>query len=256
MSAAFPYFNLRRFRNGLLVAAFVVPTTGSAAGAGIMHVGPFSESRAHGELPEGWEPLVFKKIKRHTRYQLVDDNGVVVVQADSQASSSGLVRKLHVDPKKYPVLRWRWKIDNILKKGDVHTKAGDDYPARLYITFAYDPEKAGFFERIQYQTARILYGEYPPRGAINYIWANRAAVGLEVPNSYTERVRMVVVESGSDRVHQWIVEQRNVLRDYIQIYGEDPPVISGVAIMTDSDNTGESARAYYGDIEFLSADDH
>jgi len=222
---------------------------------GMVRVGTFSESRVHGALPQGWEPLVFKKIKRHTRYQLMDDDGVVVVQADSQASSSGLVRKLHLNPKEYPVLRWRWKIDNVLKKGDVYTKSGDDYPARLYITFAYDPKKAGFFERIQYEAARILYGEYPPQGAINYIWANRAAVGSQVPNSFTERVHMIVVESGSGRAHRWIIEQRNVLHDYIRIYGEKPPMISGVAIMTDSDNTGESARAYYGDIEFMAAHD-
>jgi len=63
------------------------------------------------------------------------------------------------------------------------------------------------------------------------------------------------VESGSGRAHRWIIEQRNVLHDYIRIYGEKPPMISGVAIMTDSDNTGESARAYYGDIEFMAAHD-
>ena len=38
--------------------------------------------------------------------------------------------------------------------------------------------------------------------------------------------------------------------DYKKAFGEEPPMISGVAIMTDTDNTGESAIAYYGDILF------
>jgi len=36
--------------------------------------------------------------------------------------------------------------------------------------------------------------------------------------------------------------------DYKQAFGKEPPMISGIAIMTDTDNTGESATAYYGDI--------
>jgi len=36
----------------------------------------------------------------------------------------------------------------------------------------------------------------------------------------------------------------------MQAFGTEPLKISGVAIMTDTDNTGESATAYYGDIVF------
>jgi hypothetical protein len=61
---------------------------------------------------------------------------------------------------------------------------------------------------------------------------------------------MIVVESGLDRVGQWIEEQRNVYEDYKQAFGEEPPLVNGVAIMTDTDNTGEEATAFYGDIGF------
>ena len=152
----------------------------------------------------------------------------------------------------YPVLHWRWKVDNVLEKGNVRIKEGDDYPARLYITFAYDASKVGFFEQAKYAAAKLFYGEYPPLGAINYIWASRAAVGLQVANPYTNRVRMIVVQSGRKHVREWQVEERNVYQDYLAAFGKEPPMISGIAIMTDTDNTGESARAYYGDIEFRS----
>ncbi|MGO8989997.1 MAG: DUF3047 domain-containing protein [bacterium] len=58
------------------------------------------------------------------------------------------------------------------------------------------------------------------------------------------------LESGADKLNQWVNEDRNVYEDYKKAFGEEPPMISGVAIMTDTDNTGESAIAYYGDIVF------
>ncbi|RPJ08088.1 MAG: DUF3047 domain-containing protein, partial [Deltaproteobacteria bacterium] len=126
----------------------------------------------------------------------------------------------------------------------------DDYSARIYITFEYDPSKLGFFEKVKYETVRLLYGQYPPLAAINYIWDSRTPIGTVVPNPYTSRAMMIVVESGEAKVNQWVCEERNVFDDYKKAFGEDPPKISGVAIMTDTDNTGESATAYYGDILF------
>ena len=41
-----------------------------------------------------------------------------------------------------------------------------------------------------------------------------------------------------------------IYEDYKKAFGENPPKISGVAIMTDTDNTKESAIAYFGDIIF------
>jgi hypothetical protein len=71
-----------------------------------------------------------------------------------------------------------------------------------------------------------------------------------VPNPYTDRVIMIVIESGETRLDEWIIEERNVYEDYMKAFGENPPKISGVAIMTDTDNTKESAVAYFGDIVF------
>jgi hypothetical protein len=141
-------------------------------------------------------------------------------------------------------------VGNLLEKGDVHKKEGDDYPARIYITFEYDPSKLSFFEKVKYETVRLLYGQYPPLAAINYIWESKAPVGTMVPNPYTDRVMMFVVESGTAKLNQWVVEERNIYEDYKKAFGAEPPMISGVAIMTDTDNTGESATAHYGDIVF------
>ncbi len=234
----------------LTVAVMAVSSKIYAQSPSVIEVGKFSSAAAGDTLPLGWQPLTFKKIERHTVYTLVKDGDTVVVKAVAEASASGLTREIKINPKEYPIVRWRWKVMNILEKGDVHRKDGDDYPARIYITFEYDASKLGFFEKAKYQMVKLLYGQYPPLAAMNYIWESNAPTGAMVPNPYTDRVMMVVVESGAAKLNQWVVEERNVFEDYKKAFGEEPPMISGVAIMTDTDNTGERATAYYGDILF------
>jgi len=234
----------------ILVGLLTLIFSGNALCLDIIEVGKFSAATVGQDLPDGWKPLTFKKIEKHTTYTLVKDDDAVVVKAVSEASASGLTREMKINPKEYPIVQWRWKIMNILKKGDVHRKEGDDYPARIYIAFEYEPGKLGFFKKAEFLFARLLYGENLPLAAINYIWESKAPIGTMVPNPYTGRVVMFVVESGSAKLNQWVSEERNVYEDYKKAFGEEPPMISGVAIMTDTDNTGESATAYYGDILF------
>jgi len=216
----------------------------------VVEAGRFSSAAVGDTLPPEWKPLTFKKIEKHTTYTLIKDSDTMAIKAVAEVSASGLTREIKINPKEYPVVQWRWKVSNILKKGDVRTKAGDDYPARIYITFEFDASKLGFFEKIKYEAVRILYGQYPPLGVINYIWESKAPIGTMVPNPYTDRVMMFVVESGSAKLNLWVNEEQNVYEDYKKAFGEEPPMISGIAIMTDTDNTGESATAYYGDILF------
>jgi len=199
-------------------------------------------------LPQGWELLTFPKISRHTVYTVEGDSDTHWVRADSQASASALTTKLDLDPKTYPILRWQWRVENIIHGGDARTKAGDDYAARVYVTFRYDPERASFWERARYGLVRTIYGSYPPKGALNYIWVNKLPRGMAIENAYTSRAKMIAVQSGEDRVGQWVREARNIYQDYLALFGEEPPAVSGVAIMTDTDGTQETAVAYYGDI--------
>jgi len=217
---------------------------------GVIEVGKFSSEKAGNALPPDWKPLTFKKIERHTAYELVKDDGKVVIKAVAKASASGLAREIKINPKEYPIIQWRWKVANVLKKGNVKRKEGDDYPARIYITFQYDPSKLSLAEKAKYDAIKVLYGQDPPLGAINYLWESKTPVGTIVPNPYTDRVKMIVVESGAAKLNRWVNEERNLYEDYKKAFGAEPPLISGVAIMTDTDNTGESATAYYGDILF------
>lgn len=243
------------FKKVLLLAltfTFGLPMLNLASDSHELVVGNFSALSPGSQLPEKWKPFTFSKIKAKTRYELVKDGDTTVVKATSKASASGLIRKIDINPEQYPIIKWKWKVTNIYQNGDVMKKSGDDYPARIYIGFEYDSEKVGLFEKAKFGTIKLLYGEYPPIDAINYIWESKAPAGTMVPSPFTDRIRMVVVESGTKNLNTWKEEERNIYEDYIKSFGEKPPMISGVAIMTDSDNTGESAVSYYGDIVFES----
>jgi hypothetical protein len=225
-----------------------------AQSPGLLEAGLFSAARASDKLPADWQPVSFSRIGRHTEYSLVAEDGTVVIKAVSNQSASGLSRAISIDPAEYPVIQWRWKVNNLLHKGDASSKDGDDYPARIYISFASDPDKTGIWERLEQEAARLIQGREVPYRAISYIWGSNSPAGTMIPNAYTQRVMMFVVEGGDEKLQQWVTERRNVYEDYRKAFGEDPTTISGVAIMTDTDNTRDSAVAWYGDIVFMRND--
>ncbi len=218
-----------------------------------IHVGLFSKSNNSALLPDGWQELSLPGVEQHNQYSLVNDSNKRVVKAVSKNSASGMIKKVNIDPKQFPILKWHWKIDNILKKANIKSKAGDDYSARIFVTFDYDIEKLSSNERFKAKMYSLLHGELPPLATINYIWDNRAAVNSIQSSAYTDRVKMIVIQSGSTNIKQWLSEQRNVYEDFKSAFGEEPPHVSSIAIMTDTDNTGEQATAYFGDISFYPA---
>jgi hypothetical protein len=199
---------------------------------------------------DNWEPLTFPKIERHSKYEIValNDNSKVL-QANSNNSASGLVFKKEFSVKKFPILRWSWKVSNIYKKGDAKKKSGDDYPIRIFVNFKFDKKESGFLERIKYGTAKTVYGEYPPHSALNYIWSNKIHPSKIITSSYTNKSKLIVVDSGNENINQWVAHEVNVLEDYRKAFGEDPPDKASLAVMSDSDDTGESAQAQIAYIE-------
>lgn len=144
--------------------------------------------------------MTFKDIENRTRYSLVEDGGTTVVLAEADGSASGLIREIEIDLRKYPLVQWRWKVTNVLEKGDVRRKNGDDYPARLYATFVLELDKVSFFDQLKYRAFKLFYGKYPPSKGINYIWANKAPKDTMVANAYTDRATMFTIESGVEKL--------------------------------------------------------
>ena len=216
--------------------------------ADYIQIASFSTMSVTDITPPGWQPLVFDSIEAKTAYFLTRAEDRTVVQAVSHGSASAYFKKLDLLPSVWPIIKWQWRISHVLNKGNVLSREGDDYPARIYISFAYDPNRLSGTDRLKYKLYSLLHSEPPPLAVLNYIWDNHSPVGTIVSNAYSNRVKMIVVESGNDHAGRWRLEQRSLLEDYKKAFGETPGKITGIAIMTDTDNTGESATAWYGDI--------
>jgi hypothetical protein len=179
----------------------------------------------------GWES---KSFQGETRYFPAVVDRIPCLKAEADNSASGLFYRIDYDPAAEPILSWSWRVDNLVSKGDARTKAGDDYPARIYVVFP-----SLFFWRTR---------------ALNYVWANRLPEGQAIPNSFTANAMMVAVESGPAHLGQWRTYRRNIREDFRRYFGYEPPRVGAIAIMTDTDNTGEKASACYGAIRVESLD--
>ena len=198
---------------------------------------------------DNWKPLYFPKISAHTKYIAESESGSHYLKAESNASASALVNTREIDVYKYPKMKWRWKISNVYQKAVPGKKEGDDYPIRVYVLFKYDPERLGFLEKLKYSTAKLIYGEYPPDSTLSYVWASMAEAPLIAPSPYTNRARLIALERGPVKTGRWVEESVDILADYRKAFGVDPPASANIAIMNDSDNTGEKSVSYVSTIE-------
>ncbi|MCI0506164.1 MAG: DUF3047 domain-containing protein [Gammaproteobacteria bacterium] len=166
-----------------------------------------------------------------TTYEVVNIDQRNAIKAVSRQSASGLVRKMPIDLAKTPYMNWSWKVENVLTNVDEQQKSGDDYAARVYVVIS----------------GGLLFWR---TRAISYVWASHQAQYSHWPNAFTGNAIMVSVQSGPGASGQWVTEKRNVLEDIKQLLGVDNTEIDAVAIMSDADNSQQSATAYYGDIYF------
>lgn len=232
----------------LLAGCAAPPTHEVPAGA----ITPFSAGAVGSALPRGWQPLIISRAKAPTEYRLVRDplSGEIVLRATADASASGLRQRLDVDPTAFPIVRWRWRVIELIVGADNQDRYSEDSPVRLMLFFDGDKSTLPLKERLLMETAHLLTGEVPPYATLMYIWENRFPVDTALTNSYTDQVRMVVAGSGRDaHLGEWKVLERNYVDDFRRVFGEAPRRLIGVGVMTDTDNTGERIEAYYGDIE-------
>lgn len=206
---------------------------------------------ASGDLPAPWQVEQLNKDIPPTRYRLRDWEGVPSVEARANKSMALLARPVDVDLGKTPILCWRWRIDAPLKNADMMQKSGDDYAARVYLSFEVPPDTLGLGTRMALALARSLRGNVVPDAAINYIWDNRHPVGTWQPNAYTDRARMLVLRSGAADSDRWVSERRDIGADFLKAFGHAPARLTGLALASDTDNTGEEARAGFADFRFV-----
>lgn len=213
---------------------------------------PFSDNPAGG-MPHGWVPLIILHTKKQTQYQLVTDDGKTVLHAHATASSSAMMHEVNLDPTKRPWITWQWKIAELLKSADNTQRATEDSPVRIILGFDGDKETLPFTDQILFETAKLVTGHDFPYATLMYIWENHLPVGTVIRSTHSGRIKMMVTASGPRGIGQWQQFSRNIVDDYEKAFGEKPGRLIGVGVLTDTDNTGETVDAWYGDIR-LSAD--
>lgn len=176
---------------------------------------------------------VFKQkvFAQKTDYQLATIDKQRVLKASTDGSASALYRKIDIDLQQTPFLNWSWRVENIYSSIDQKIKSGDDYPARIYVVFSDGP--------FPWQTR-----------ALNYVWSSNKETEAYWPNPFTANAVMIPLRQGAEGVGKWHRERVNVAEDFYRVFGERIDSAVGVAIMSDSDNAGGSAEAYYGSIIF------
>ncbi|HZR68525.1 MAG TPA: DUF3047 domain-containing protein [Burkholderiales bacterium] len=205
----------------------------------------FSAERV-GTPPRSWEPFVVSPSAKPTHYRLIDANAGVALEATAEGAASGLYRRIRIDPARYPVVEWRWRVLRAPAHSDPRLPARDDSPARLVICFHGDVSRLDIGERFTAQMYKSLTGSRLPYAMLMYVWANDAPVETVAASNYTSKIQMIVVDGGS--VGEWREFRRNIVEDYRRAFGEDPWDIVAVGVMSDTDNSRAQARTLYGDI--------
>lgn len=223
-----------------------------AAPAGAQGLQPFSKSQSDPlpapwrlvGLPEGKAPLAQIEVVK-----LGDDR--VLKLATDKSYGTALHELKPVVLGAGSTLSWRWRLEQGIEAADLKTKEGDDSPLKVCAMFDMPLDKLGFLERNLLRLARSLSGEKLPGATLCYVWDHKLAVGTQLPNAYSPRLRFVALDSGDKKLGQWISHQRDLSADLQRAFGHEfvtPPPLIAIVVGADSDNTQTRSLAFVGDV--------
>jgi hypothetical protein len=251
----------RSMKSWLMPAAFLISIVGCASDdynerrseqdeVPDIKIAAFSASPV-GAVPADWEPMIIQRNKKLTEYQLVSDEGRSVLHAHAASSSSGLMHKVDIDPMQQRQLTWEWRISRLVETADNTDRTREDSPARIILGFDGDKDELPFADQIMFETAKLVTGREIPYATLMYIWGRKAPAETVITNARSGRVKMIVAATGREGVGEWQAFSRDIVADYERAFGEKPGRLIGVGVLTDTDNTGETVEAWYGDIDLL-----
>lgn len=197
---------------------------------------------------KGWRALKFPT-KRETNYALVNIDGRPAIQAKSNASASSLGAELAIELMPADQLVWSWRIDNLIPEADTSVKHLDDSPARIMLAFDGDIGTLSIKEQLFNERVSLVTGRKFPYATLMYVCDNKKAINDVVTNPHSSRVKKIVVANGSNRLKTWESFNRNIVDDYILAFGKLPGKLVGIAVMSDTDNTGTKATTFFGDLK-------
>jgi hypothetical protein len=199
---------------------------------------------------EGWHDVRLPG-KEQTLYRQTVLEGRRATAARSARSASMWRRKLAVPPTALGDVSFSWWVRDLIGNASVADVDREDSPARVLFAFGGDVSRLPRRTRAMFELAEALTGEAPPFATLMYVWEAQAPLESVIVNPRSDRIRKIVVDSGSSQLRRWRDHRRNLVADFQRAFGEAPGPLTSVALMTDSDNTSSTAEAYYGPVKLL-----
>ena len=182
---------------------------------------------------EELKTLKVKKVKGETTWSLGSDENGNFIKAESEGKGSGLGKEIAVDLSKTPFINITWKVEKDLSGIVENSKKGHDYAARVFVI-----KKTG---------STPLSNR-----AINYVFSSNNIINDNWPSPYTKKSIDYVLSTTKNGFNDWVTVKANVKKHFKKFHGIDVNELSGVAIMTDTDNSKLKAISYYRNIYFSS----
>ena len=186
--------------------------------------------------------------KQPSRFSYMRHDGRNTMAVKSESSASMLRQAVRMEPTELTSVRFSWQVPELMAPADMALRETDDSPVRIVLLFEGDRSKFSPKNAMLSELARTLTGEELPYATLMYVWCNTRPAGSVIVNPRTDRVRKLVVESGAGKLKQWVDYERNIRADYQAAFGEEPGALVGIGIMTDSDNTRSTTKAWYGPV--------
>ena len=177
--------------------------------------------------------LEVRKVKGKTTYTLGFNENGNYIRAEAEGKASGLGKELKINLLKTPFINITWRVEKDLSGITENSKKGHDYAARVFVV-----KKTG---------ATALSNR-----AINYVFSSNNSVGNNWPSPYTKKSIDYVLSTTKEHHNQWITVKANVREHFKKLHDLDVSELTGVAIMTDTDNSKLKAISYYQNIYFSS----
>jgi hypothetical protein len=194
-----------------------------------------------------WRHLPFPG-KSPTRFDYIRKDGRDAIAVHAASSASMLRSKVRIEPDQLRGVRFSWKVPQLIAGADVALREADDSPVRIVLFFEGDRSRFSARDTMLSELVRTVTGEEMPYATLMYVWCNKREPGTVITSPRSGRVRTLVVESGARKLDQWLDYERDIRSDYERAFGEAPGALVGIGIMSDSDNTRSTSRAWYGPV--------
>lgn len=234
----------------LAACSSLAPSSANSTGEAPLGATPWALKSVGGDKGAQWQHFKFPG-KQPSQFNYVREDGREAIAAIARSSASLLRQTVRVEPAELGRISFSWKVPELISQADMALRDADDSSVRIVLAFDGDRSKFSAKNAMLSELARLLTGEELPYATLMYVWCNKRPAGSVIMNPRTDRIRKLVVESGASRLNQWVDYERTIRADFEKAFGEAPGALVSISVMTDTDNTLSTTKAWYGPLTLV-----